>query len=331
VTLARIDLADRLSRDASAADGPADGVIEIDLAAGAEADDIGYEELAASSGGAPPPGSSAEPLDRLPLLGELPQQALALFLTRAGRRTVKSGERVITEGDRADSVYIVVEGALVVERGQPPKAVARLEQNSFFGELALLDDTPRSASVTALTDTELLVLPRELVVEICDRHPAVLRHLMRALRTRLVATLTATSPLFAAVPESARADLIRSFRYREIASGTTFIREGESIDTLFLILTGRAEVSVGGRTMATLTTGEVLGETAFLNDARAEATVRSIGRVSALALPAAGLRRMLAAHPDSTTYLKAIHAARRANLARSSGSGAVESHNVRRL
>jgi len=250
----------------------------------------------------------------LPLIGPLPAEALETFLARTELRTASPGDRVITEGTPADSVYLVVRGDLVATRGTPPRALARLGENSFFGEMALLDDTPRSASVTAVTDVELLVLPRELIVEICDAYPGVLTALLHSLRARLVATLTSTSPLFAPIAKDERAKIVARFRFRDIEPGTTFIRQGQRADGLSVLLTGRADVLVDGIPVASLTTGDIVGEMSCLAAGPALASVRARSRVSTLSIPVAELQELTMVHPQVLEHLATLSAARQDEL-----------------
>ncbi len=74
----------------------------------------------------------------------------------------KRGEVVFSQDDRGDTMYIIQSGAVEVSQRQGDKTVvlALLDQGDFFGEMALIDDEPRSATVTALRRTRLLALSR---------------------------------------------------------------------------------------------------------------------------------------------------------------------------
>jgi CRP-like cAMP-binding protein len=259
--------------------------------------------------------TTAARLRRVPLLGELPTEALELLVASVEPVVVAPGDRVIVEGSEADKVYVVVHGDLVATRGSPPRPLARLGDGAFFGEMALLDDTPRSATVTAVTDAELLALPRTVILDVCEQHPAVLGNLLRALRARLIAALTATSPLFSGIPQAARAPLVARFRLREIAPDTDMIREGRAADGLYIVLTGRADVRAGATTLTTLTTGDVAGELSLLSHGPSDVTVRTRSWVTALVLAATELEAITTAHPPLLAQLARVADARRAELA----------------
>ncbi len=91
------------------------------------------------------------------------------------RRVGKVGETIVREGDPGDSMFIISTGEVraTVESNGQQLPVATLRDGDFFGEMAVLSGEPRTATVTAVKNTELLELSRENLSEICSRHPHV--------------------------------------------------------------------------------------------------------------------------------------------------------------
>jgi len=101
-------------------------------------------------------------LKRVPLFSELSPDELERISRVAVPRSYPRGVRVFHEGDHSDACYIVRSGDLRVTREHPDGraiALATLGPGDIFGELAMLDGEARSASVEALSDSELLALP----------------------------------------------------------------------------------------------------------------------------------------------------------------------------
>jgi NTE family protein len=118
------------------------------------------------------------------------------------------GAILFQEGDPADALYMLVSGALGVSiqgsHGEQ-KRVARIFPPETIGEMALISNAPRSATVTALRDSVLLKLTREAFERLVKRCPAVMVYLSRLLADRLRATtrsrpITFTPTTFAIVP-----------------------------------------------------------------------------------------------------------------------------------
>jgi MFS family permease len=106
----------------------------------------------------PDPGK-IELLLAIPLFQPLPYRVVEQLARALAPRFVEAGHHVIREGDLGDRFYILTTGDAVVSSGG--REVARLAAGDYAGEIALLRDVPRTASVVASTDVHLLSLERE--------------------------------------------------------------------------------------------------------------------------------------------------------------------------
>ena len=95
----------------------------------------------------------------LDIFRPVPQPALEQLVAAARPVRLKAGELLIREGDVGDRFYVVTSGRLTVDHGG--KIVATLGPGDYVGEIALLRDVPRTASVTAPVETGLLAVDRE--------------------------------------------------------------------------------------------------------------------------------------------------------------------------
>jgi CRP/FNR family transcriptional regulator, cyclic AMP receptor protein len=89
------------------------------------------------------------------------------------------GERILVQGDRGDSMFLILSGRVLVHSGE--LAYNELAAGDVFGEMAALDPAPRSASVTALEPTDMLRLDQPALYGLIDRHPAVARGVINVL------------------------------------------------------------------------------------------------------------------------------------------------------
>ena len=105
--------------------------------------------------------SPLEVLKRVPLFESLPEVELAHFAELTREKTYPKGSVILFENDRGDSLYLVASGQVkVVLIGEDGREVilSVLGPGTFFGEMALIDDAPRSAHVIAMEDSGLLVI-----------------------------------------------------------------------------------------------------------------------------------------------------------------------------
>ena len=105
----------------------------------------------------------------VPIFAPLPGGSLEHLATRLVPLRVDAGTMVVREGDSGDRFYIVAEGQLDVSQDGAP--LAALEVGDYFGEIALLRDTARTATVTAQTDAVLYALDREDFLAAVTGHP----------------------------------------------------------------------------------------------------------------------------------------------------------------
>jgi 2-oxoglutarate dehydrogenase E1 component len=101
----------------------------------------------------------------------------------ARERTLRAGEVLFREGDAADGIYVLISGALRVERGG--KVLALVQPGHVVGEMAVVDGQPRSADVIAHLDTELLLVPAAEFQDLLSRRPAMSRTLLHEVADRL--------------------------------------------------------------------------------------------------------------------------------------------------
>ena len=102
----------------------------------------------------------------------------------------KFGDIIINEGERDGRLYILITGKVNVfksYRTKKEKRLRTLEPPAYFGEIALIDDLVRSASVVAMRDTKTLCLDKLNLDREIDRNPIIAKHLLQMLNRRLLA------------------------------------------------------------------------------------------------------------------------------------------------
>jgi MFS family permease len=100
-----------------------------------------------------------ELLRSVPLFAPLPPATLEYLAGRVVRRRAGAGSTILTRGEHGDRFFVIAEGTVDVAPDEGP--ARSLGTGQFFGEIALLRDVPRTATVVAATDVELLELPGE--------------------------------------------------------------------------------------------------------------------------------------------------------------------------
>lgn len=254
------------------------------------------------------------------LVAAVAPERLGEFIDRCALVELAAGEVLFRQGDAGDALYVVASGEVaVIDDGPPRVELSRLGESSFFGEIALVTDEKRTATVEATRPTELLVFSREAVNELATAEPHIFSIILAAVRERLVDRLRTTSPLFAPFAGEERQALIARFRCRDAPAGSVLIAQGMRADGLYVLLSGRAEVlrfdsSGGERTVAALRPGDFVGEMSLLTGKPAVATVRTATRAIVLHLRTEAFREVIMTHPQVLALVGELAADRQSRL-----------------
>ncbi|MEO1481081.1 MAG: cyclic nucleotide-binding domain-containing protein [Myxococcota bacterium] len=252
----------------------------------------------------PSAGEAAVPLP-MPLFSELEDDAFVETVKRLRYRKVAAGTPIITEGEMGDTLLVVANGHVRIEKGG--QRLAKLGPGMVIGEMALITGAPRSATVVAEDEVEIFELSRGDVEALAQAKPAVAEELVEYCRKRLIGNLLQTSPLFKRFDDATRYLLIEKFQRRGYQPEQALIEQGQPGQGLFVLAAGEVDIQVdkdGEKvSVATLKPGDVVGEISLLQNKPTTATVLAKGRVGALFLPRNDFQEILDAHPDIRDYL----------------------------
>lgn len=129
-------------------------------------------------------------LRRIPLFSNIEPSKLKLLAFASERLTFRKGAELCRQGDMGDSAYIIIEGSvgIVVSTPNGDARVAEARENDIVGEIAILCDVPRTATVVADRDVEVLKISKELFFRMVEEFPRMAVEIMRELATRLEKT-----------------------------------------------------------------------------------------------------------------------------------------------
>ena len=258
------------------------------------------ERFLASEDSLPPDG----PVPHVPLFSAMSMPSLARLLHCLKVRDVAAGDEVITQGSEGTEAYLVVRGMLEAVRLQQDveTRLAAFGPGSILGEMALVSDTPRAASVRAVEGSRLLVMPKDKLEAEANTEPAIARELGVFCRERMVANVVRHSPILGAVDATDRETLISKFTTRSFDAGRRLVRRDEEAPGLFIIASGHVAVegeeADGDRIrLAELGPGDVVGEISLILRRPATADVVAIHPTVALHLSREGFQDAIREHP----------------------------------
>lgn len=131
-----------------------------------------------------------ELLRRIPMFAKVEPAKLKLLAFTSERVTYEAGQELVRQGDAADAAYVILDGStqVIVDSPRGPLVVAELKQNDLIGEIAILCDMPRTATVKAVTRVTTLKITKDLFFQMVIDFPAMGVEVMRELAHRLEKT-----------------------------------------------------------------------------------------------------------------------------------------------
>lgn len=237
---------------------------------------------------------AAELIDALPAFADLPEEILNDLAGRVRLRTFLPGQPIFRQNDRATAFYVVRTGTVDIEIEHPDtgdrQVINQLMRGDSFGELGLLQATPRTATARATSDVELVEVDKgtfdRLLADAIDA-PTF------GLTLQAMAELREL-PAFAHLSSEGLTDVLGRGSWITVPPGEPILRQGDEGDAFYAIRSGRADVFRDGEQIATLGPGDHFGETALLDDAPRNATVTAHTPLRAFRLSRDGFESLIA-------------------------------------
>ncbi|MDA0702435.1 MAG: Crp/Fnr family transcriptional regulator [Proteobacteria bacterium] len=142
-----------------------------------------------------------ELLRQIPLFSNVEPAKLKLLAFTSERVTFALGQMMVQQGDTGDAAYIIIEGDadILIDTPDGPIKVATVGRNAIIGEIAILCDVPRTATVQAKTQLVTLRITKDLFFRLVNEFPQMAVEIMRELARRLERT---TAQLQAAISQN---------------------------------------------------------------------------------------------------------------------------------
>lgn len=198
-----------------------------------------------------------------------------------------AGQRVINQGDSGDFLFVIESGILdcKIKLANEDKVVKTCEAGDVFGELALLYNCPRAASVDAREACVLWQLDR-------DTFNNIVKEAAQKKRERYDAFL-AKVPLLAGMDAYERSQLADALKQETYADGQTICEQDAPGNAFYIIEEGSAIATKNGSQVMTYQSGDYFGELALLQNKPRAATVVAKGGASLLSLDSRSFKRLL--------------------------------------
>ncbi len=218
-------------------------------------------------------------IKQIPFFSLLPHEYVDQIFARMRLEIYGEGKVVIRQGDEGKRFFFIEKGRAAVEVTESSgltHEAARLGPGDFFGEVALLEDVPRTATIRAVDKLEVLSLAGYVFRDLLAEAGVSKEEVQSGIRN---AAFLRNHALFTTVDGDGMRELLAGLNELRIGRGEAVVRQGETGDSLYLIREGSFTVShhhdEGGqeKALATLEEGDYFGEIAVMSGVTRTATV----------------------------------------------------------
>jgi CRP-like cAMP-binding protein len=253
-------------------------------------------------------------LSNIPLLSDLEPAELLDVAREMNRRILYRGAVLVEAGDRSRSLHFVVSGTLEIRNEDQRLDTAGAGQ--CLGEFAFQTGEPRSATIVALEEGEVLELSEETMRAVVERHPRIAAVLDKMYHGRVLARVLAESPLFGFLEVRDRHRIASLFHTIQIPAGIEIVSAGSQDGALFLVKSGRVEIRApqpkGGngeepKVLDRVGPNEFFGEVSFLTGVPRTASVVAVQDCELLKIDQDDLRELASEHPRLIEVMKDFH------------------------
>lgn len=213
----------------------------------------------------------------LPLFSYFSNPLLEKIIKSSQVRSFPPGTRVINKGDVGRHMFVLLRGALAVQRPGPKgkETVGEILPISIFGEVAVIEDIRRTADVVTQEACVVLEIPAQVIRE-TSAESQYIREINDFKNAIMVAQYFASAPMFRNLPE----DIVQLFlnfgKIEAIKENEVIFYQGSRGDGFYLLIRGAVGVSINGIQVKKIQQGGFFGETSVIADIPRTATVTAL-------------------------------------------------------
>ncbi|XP_077899284.1 cAMP-dependent protein kinase type II-alpha regulatory subunit isoform X1 [Ictidomys tridecemlineatus] len=233
------------------------------------------------------------------LFKNLDQEQLSEVLDAMFERIVKVDEHVIDQGDDGDNFYVIERGTydILVTKDNQTRSVGQYDNRGSFGELALMYNTPRAATIVATSEGSLWGLDRVTFRRIIVKNNAKKR--------KMFESFIESVPLLKSLEVSERMKIVDVIGEKIYKDGERIITQGEKADSFYIIESGEVSILIRSKTktnkdggnqeveIARCHKGQYFGELALVTNKPRAASAYAVGDVKCLVMDVQAFERLL--------------------------------------
>jgi NTE family protein/lysophospholipid hydrolase len=251
-------------------------------------------------------------LKTIELFGGFSDAVLRNFLAEGEWLSLREGETLFRQGDSGGFFCLVYSGSLqasITQKDGSVDILSVLGPGQTLGEIQLLIGGTRSATVTAVEEAKLLRFTRKAFDALAENYPEILQKFAEIIRTRLRRSqLVEILPhLYGPLNPEMLTSIEEEVEWVHLPFGQALFHQGDQESDLYLLVSGRLQVCVGGkdgaeRKVAEIKRGEIVGEMAMFTGDNRTASIYAMRDSDLVRISREAFERIIASHPNIMMY-----------------------------
>ncbi|MGM0596909.1 MAG: serine/threonine-protein kinase [Myxococcota bacterium] len=218
---------------------------------------------------------------------------------------------IFSEGDKGDSLFIIKSGQANVVKYKPDGSqtiINVLKSSDIFGELSMLVNHNRHASIITKTEVELVKLPKDKVLQLVQEYPSFIKVIKRFYMKRLQNIIFRNIPFFDIISNDDKKKFLGNLHFCRFGRGSKIIHQNAKCGGFFLVLYGKIEIIRKNKNeeilLEEINEGGYLGEMSLLRQETSKVSVVSPNVVEMIQIPAKNFYSIIGNHPMIWSRLK---------------------------
>lgn len=219
--------------------------------------------------------SLVEELLKLPLFSYFSTALLEVMLQKSEIIQVRGGSRLITQGELGRDLFVLLNGSLSVERtsfNEGRMRLSTLRPVSIFGEMAMVEESVRTADVIARESATVLKVPTKYLKQ-AALDSQYMREISAFQNAILVNQFFTSAPMFKDLPDDLAHDISMRSSLRTFHKDEVILRQGDFGRSFFMVLRGAVQVRIEDQTVKRIRQGGFFGEISLIADVPRTASI----------------------------------------------------------
>ncbi len=266
-----------------------------------------------------------ESLKKVPFMNELTLAQLHTLSEMCKFECFKKGESVFSEGEAGDKLYVVANGSVSVsciDRSAAPEKnesstsmkkrnVAILISGNFFGEMALIVNIPRMATISALEELLVVSIAKTHFQNFLKVHPSLKEKMLKSFQTRMMEMFVSCNvPFFKGLSEDKMMGLADYFHTSEtMPTDTVIFRQGDPPDKFYVVIFGEVQILMTDhngveKELGKYGAGSYFGELALILEEGRRATIKTTTSSVLMSISKSDFQEIFKGFPDLLAEIK---------------------------